>query len=71
MTWLTKERNPMIYKVYTTNGARQTYDIDYFESDGSGVTLWKNDGTLIAFYYPGQVAQIFPEQADEPAEVVT
>lgn len=61
----------MIYKVYTSNGGRYTYDIDYFTSDGGGVSLFKNDGTLVAYYYPGQVSQIFPEEALEEAQIIT
>lgn len=61
----------MIYKVYTTNGERFTFDIDRFTNDGSGTTLIKDGLGTVAFFYPGQVAQIFIEEAQEEAEVVT
>lgn len=61
----------MYYRVYTTNGERFTFDIGHFDQDSSGVTLYDYEGTKIAFYLPGQVAQLFPEASLEEAEIIT
>lgn len=58
----------MNYKIYTTNGERLTIEADRFDQDGSGTRLYKEDAVVAAFY-SGEVARIFPEGAIEEAEV--
>lgn len=60
----------MIYKVYMTDGQRLTLEADRVEQDGSGTRLYKDDGGLIAGFYCGEVARVFPETAIEEATVV-
>ena len=38
----------MIYKIYTNNGERYSIEADYFTSDGSGISVFKNDGGVVA-----------------------
>ena len=51
----------MIYKIYTNNGERYAIEADHFKSDGSGVSLFKDDGGVVATFYSGEVTRIFPE----------
>ena len=51
----------MIYKIYTNNGERYSIEADYFVSDGSGISVFKNDGGVVAAFFPGEVVRIFPE----------
>ena len=61
----------MIYKIYTNNGERYSIEADYFESDGSGISLFKNDGGVVASFYSGEVTRIFPESTIVEAEVIS
>lgn len=53
-----------------TDGARMTLQADYIADDGSGTRLYNNDGGLVAKFYCGEVARVFPETAIEEAEVI-
>lgn len=61
----------MIYKIYTNNGERYAIEADHFKSDGSGVSLFKDDGGVVATFYSGEVTRIFPETAIVEAEVIS
>ena len=62
----------MIYKIYTNNGERYAIEADHFKSDGSGVSLFKDDGGgFVATFYSGEVTRIFPETAIVEAEVIS
>ena len=61
----------MIYKIYTNNGERYSIEADYFTSDGSGISLFKNDGGVVASFYSGEVTRIFPESTIVEAEVTS
>ena len=61
----------MIYKIYTNNGERYAIEADYFKSDGSGVSLFKDDGGVVATFYSGEVTRIFPESTIIEAEVIS
>lgn len=60
----------MIYKIYTNNGERHSVEADYFKSDGSGISLFQNDGGVVATFYSGEVTRIFPESTIVEAEEV-
>lgn len=51
----------MNYKIYTSNGQRLVINADRFEQDGSGTRLYSDETGIIASFYCGEVAQIFPE----------
>lgn len=57
----------MIYKVYMTDGQRLSLEADRIEQDGSGTRLYLNDGGLVAGFYSGEVARVFPETSIEEA----
>lgn len=61
----------MIYKIYTNNGERYAIEADYFKSDGSGISLFKDGSGVVATFYPGEVTRIFPETAIVEAEVIS
>ena len=61
----------MIYKIHTNNGERYAIEADYFKSDGSGVSLFKDDGGVVASFFSGEVTRIFPESTIIEAEVVS
>lgn len=58
----------MIYKIHTNNGERYSIEADYFKSDGSGVSLYTDEGGIAATFYSGEVTRIFPESAIVEAE---
>ena len=60
----------MIYKIYTNNGERYSIEADYFKSDGSGISLFQNDGGVVATFYSGEVTRILPETAIVEAEEI-
>ena len=61
----------MIYKIYTNNGERYAIEADYFKSDGSGISLFLNEGGAVASFYSGEVTRIFPESTIIEAEVIS
>ena len=61
----------MIYKIHTSNGERYAIEADYFKSDGSGITLFQNDGGVVASFFSGEVIRIFPESTIIEAEVIS
>ena len=61
----------MICKIHTNNGERYALEADYFKSDGSGITLFQNDGGVVASFFSGEVTRIFPETAIVEAEVIS
>ena len=61
----------MIYKIYTNNGERYSIEADYFKSDGSGISLFQNDGGVVASFFSGEVTRIFPESTIIEAEVIS
>ena len=61
----------MIYKVYMSNGQPLTIEASEVQTDpNTGVQLLDEEGNIVAFFYPGQVSAIFPENAVLEAEVV-
>ena len=61
----------MIYKIHTNNGERYAIEADHFKSDGSGVSLFKDDGGVVASFFSGEVIRIFPESTIIEAEVIS
>ena len=61
----------MIYKIHTNNGERYSIEADYFKSDGSGISLFLNEGGVVASFYSGEVTRIFPESTIIEAEVIS
>ena len=61
----------MIYKIHTNNGERYTIEADYFKSDGSGISLFNDEGGVVATFFSGEVTRIFPESTIVEAEVIS
>ena len=61
----------MIYKIHTNNGERYSIEADHFTSDGSGISLFDNEGGVVAAFYSGEVTRIFPESTIVEAEVIS
>ena len=61
----------MIYKIHTNNGERYSIEADYFKSDGSGISLFNDEGGVVASFFSGEVTRIFPESTIIEAEVVS
>ena len=53
-----------------TDGQRLTLQADRVEQDGSGTRLYSDAAGLVAGFYCGEVARVFPENAIEEAEVI-
>ena len=62
----------MIYKVYMSNGQPLAIDASKVQTDpNTGVQLLDGEGNIVAFFYPGQVGAVFPENAVLEAEVIS
>ena len=61
----------MIYKIHTNNGERYAIEADHFKPDGSGISLFNDEGGVVATFYSGEVTRIFPESAVVEAEVIS
>ena len=61
----------MIYKVYMSNGQPLAIEANEVRTDpNTGVHLLDEEGNIVAFFYPGQVSAVFPEDTVLEAEVV-
>ena len=61
----------MIYKVYMSSGQPLAIEASGIQTDpNTGVELLDEEGNIVAFFYPGQVSAVFPENAVLEAEVV-
>lgn len=58
----------MIYRVFTKTGERLQLEADYIQSDGSGTTLYTNDGGVVAAFFCGEVTRIYPASTIEETE---
>ncbi len=61
----------MIYKVYMSSGQPLAIEASKVQTDpNTGVQLLDVEGSIVAFFYPGQVSAIFPELSVVEAELV-
>ena len=61
----------MIYKVHLSNGQPLAIEASKIQTDpNTGVQLLDVEGNIVAFFYPGQVSAVFPENTVLEAEVV-
>ena len=61
----------MIYKIHTNDGEQYAIEADHFKSYGSGISLFNDEGGVVATFYSGEVTRIFPESAVVEAEVIS
>ena len=61
----------MIYKVHMSNGQPLAIEANEIRTDpNTGTQLLDEEGSIVAFFYSGQVSAVFPETSVLEAEVI-